>query len=339
MTAATRPLMRESGPLFPSRATLPMAANELIKRGWIVCVNASGQAVEGVDGEGFNAVGTAASTFDNRTTAPEGGGAGAIDAEIDVGVKDLAFTGTTPVQGDVVYVVDNQTVSTDSDSGARGIAGMVTEVRGTKAYVWMGSHVVGMIAIAATEASQLDTAQADILELQIHATSAEHCIPIPITAFTDSGSPQVEFNDGVANGLALVDSEMVAHRFNPVGEDTSLLCATIPLPQDLDDSEDIVVHLMGCRIGSADTTAVLAVGAFFQTVGAAHTADADAGGNTAALDEATTFVAEKTVTIDAADVPAAPCQLTLTIAPDAALDADDYCLSTVWLEYTPQYLT
>ena len=341
MTAATLMVIRDQGPLTPARGTYPMAANEVIKQGWIVCINASGQAVEGVDGEGFNAAGTAASTYDNRTTAPEGGAAGAIDCTVDFGVKGfLVDAGSdTPIPGMVVYVVDNQTVSSDSDSGQRGIAGMVVEYRNSVVYVEMGPHVIGMIAIAATEAAQLDTAQADILELQTDATSAQHQIDIPITAFTDSGAPQVAFNDGVANGLELTDSEVVAHRFNPVGEDTSLLCATIPLPQDLDDSADVVVHLMGARIGATDTTAVLNVGAFFQTVGAAYTADANAGGATAALSEATTIVAEKTVTIDAADVPAAPCTLTITIAPDAALDADDYILFGCWLEYTRAYLT
>ena len=324
MTATTLPRLTDVFGRTPARGTYPVAANELILKGTIVCLDASGNAVEGVDGEGLDAVGIASSTADNRTTAPEGGGAGAINIEVEFGVFKLAETGTDPVIGDVVYVVDNQTISTDSDSSARGVAGLCVDVKDSEFYIWVGPHVARLLKNA---------------ELETDATSAQHYIPVPVNSFADDGGPLVAFNDGVANGIALVDSEYQGFRFNPVGEDTSTLSATVPMPPDLDATADVVVHLLGCRVGSADTTAVLDVGAFFHSVGAAHTADADCGGSTAALAEATTIVAEKTVTIAAADVPAAPCDLTLTIAPDSALDADDYVLGSVWIEYTRALLT
>jgi len=241
----------------------------------------------------------------------------------------------------VVYVQDNQTIGADSDSGANGIAGYVVDiVDDTEFYVSMGPHIAGQIVIAASEASQLDTAQTEIQAIEDHLLTAQYHIPTaPVSGWAADGGPMVAWVDGSVNGLELTGSELQGYRFGPVGEDTSVISTTVALPADLDTAEDLVVHLMGARVGAADTTMVLAVGAFFQTAAAAYDADADAGGNTAAIAEATTLMTEKTVTIAAADVPATPCLLTLTIAPDAALDADDYVLGAVWLEGTRKLLT
>lgn len=157
-------------------------------------------------------------------------------------------------------------------------------------------------------------------------------VPVPITQFVlaANGAPLIVFADAVADGLDF--SEGMSYRFNVAS--TTKIGTTIPIPPDIDDASDLVVHIMASRVGGADTDAVIDMEAFFQTAGAAHDADADAGGSTSALASATTVVDEKTVTIDAADVPAAPCALSLTLVPDAALDADDLRIHAVWLEYT-----
>lgn len=337
MTATTQPRMTERGPLVPGNVTLPMAANELILHGTIVCRDASGRAVAGVDGEGFPAMGRASGTFDNRTTAPEGGGAGAIMCEAECGVHEWLFTGSTPLAGQVVYVVDNQTVSVDSDSGQRGIAGYVSEVVGTSCYVQMGPTIVGQIVIAASEAAQLDQAQLDIDEAEqdiadIRTDIAKGFLPIPLASFTlaANGAPLVVFSDGAADGLDFLEGQ--SYRFNP--SSTAAIGATVPLPPDLDDAAAIEVHMLVSRVGAADVTAAVTVGAFFQVVGAAPDADADAGGATGAIEQATTVISEESVTIAAGDVPAAPCALSLTLVPTAALDADDLRIHAVWLEFS-----
>lgn len=166
-------------------------------------------------------------------------------------------------------------------------------------------------------------------------TSALGFVPIPITAWTDGGGPLVPFDDGVANGIGLHDSEALGYRFNPVGEDTSTLVTNVPLPPDLDDAEDVVLHVECFRVGAADVTTVLVGSAFFHVAGAAHTADADAiTADSAAIDEATTIVAEKTLTIAGDDVPPSPASVTLTLTVDAALDADDLVITSTWLTYT-----
>jgi hypothetical protein len=337
MSATTIERMTKSAGLVPAKGTLPVAADTLILGGTIVCVDAAGRAVPGVDGEGFAAVGKAVSTVDNRTEAPSGGGAGAEDVEIDFGVQGWAISGSTPDPGDVVYVVDNQTVSTSSDSGQRGIAGYVSEVRDSVAYVLMGPTVVGQIVIAAAEAADLDTAQADIDALQADALTTQYMIPVPLGNFRvySDGSSILPFVANTTDGIDPT-AESLGLRWND--DSTVKFAASVPLPMDLDDAAAVVVHLLGYRVGAADATAAVTVGAFFRTVGAAFSADADAGGASTAFDGATTVVTEETLSIAAGDVPASPSSLLLTLVPTAALDDDDLVILEVWLEVTRKLL-
>lgn len=334
MADLTRPRGLENKGEFPRHVTLPIAANVLCYAGTIACRNADGRTTPGADAAGLPATGLYKATFDNRTTAPEGGGAGAILAEIDCGVFALEYTGTAPKTGEVVYVASNHEVSTDSSSGTRGIAGYCVETIGTKCYTWMGPHVVAQIVIAATEASQLDTAQADIDELQADALTSQAFVPVPLAAFTNSGAPLVAFANGTADGLVFQDSEARGFRWNDTGSSRATLATGWVLPPDLDGTAPVVLHFLACRVGSADTTVVLTVTAFFQTVDAAYDADSDCGGNTAALDKATKVVGEYTVSIAAADVPEHPGMLTFTVVPSSALDGDDLILFGCWVEYT-----
>lgn len=329
----------EFGGLVPANVTLPAAANELIRKNVMVCRNSDGRAVEAANGEGFPVVGRSRSVCDNRSTAPEGGGAGAINSEIECGVFSYGYNGTAPKPGQVVFVYDNCTVTLDSNAAANGIAGYCVETDTTagRCYVLMGPTVAGQIVIAAAEAADLDQAQTDIDALQADALTAQAFLPVPLGAWTNSGAPLVAFNDGVADGIEYTDSKVRGFRWNP--SPTAKLVTTVPLPADLDDTKAVVVHALACRVGAADTTTVLVVEAFFQTVDAAYDADSDCGGNTTALDKATKVVGEYTRSLAGGDVPAHPCAVTLTLKPSAALDADDCIVVATWLEYTRKLLT
>ena len=345
MPALSLERMTEFAGTIPSRGTYPIAANVQIFKGAIVGIDSSGRAVPGdtIANGCAKVVGKASASYDNRTGSALGGSAAAVDVEVEYGVFEYvsASGGGDDIAADdvgkVVFVVDDQTVALTSDTDTRAIAGLVTEVRDSKVFVWMGPHVAAMLVIAASEASQLDTAQTEIDELQADALTAQAMVSIPLAACTlaANGAPLIVFNDGVADGLDF--SEGQSYRFNPNA--SAAIGVTVPMPQDLDDAEDVVVHILASRVGAADTTAAVTVAAFFQTVGAAHDADADAGGATGAIAGATTVVHELTRTIAAADVPAAPCALSLTLLPTAALDADDMRIHAVWLEYTRKLLT
>jgi len=295
--------------------------------GTIVTADADGRA--DVPTAGQNALGISISTVDNRTTSPEGGAAGALKCQVSFGVHGLAYAGTKPKPGEILYVVDNQTVSTDSDSGARGLAGSCTEVFGGQCYVYMGPVVVGLIVIAASEASQLDTAQTDIANLQ--TDMAIEVIPISIGSgrIADGTSPAA-FSDGVSDGFVV--SEGLMYRYNV--NTTAPLYFEIPLPDYLDGGEDIEVKIRVSREGATDTDLTAEVAAFFISSGDVYTADADCGGTTGVIDQATTVVSEETVTIAAADVPAAPLMLGLSVMPTTALlNSDDMNLHSLLIRF------
>jgi hypothetical protein len=319
--------------------TFPIAANTRILKGIIVQLNGSDQAVPGADGNGFPAVGRSQACYDNTTGSEAGGTAGDLDCEVDYGVFGWAGeAGHLPTVGKPCYVADNQTVSSDSDSDQRGIAGYCVEVRNGLYWVDMNPATAGQIVIAATEAAQLDTAQTDIDALEADVVSTDNQFEIPLGSFRlSTGASIAAFADNSADGFELYGSEALGLRWNDDG--TAVFVANVMLPSDLDPTADIVLSFLGCRVGSEDTTAALTVGIFFHPTGAAADADADAGGDTTAFDGATTVLTEETLTIAAADVPAASTAMTITVTPTAALDADDMILFGVRANYTGVALT
>jgi hypothetical protein len=371
MASTTTTRLTQTKGQFPSRGTFPIAANTRILKGIITQINASDQAVPGADGNGFLAVGKSSACYDNTTGSEAGGVAEALDCEVEYGVFGWkGEAGHLPTVGDVCYVADNQTVSTDSDSGARGIAGRCVEVRDSLYWVYMSPEVAAEISDIVSAQTDLDTAEAalDALEAEVGdytgGGGAEADIATGVTqAETDiaaleadvvsadnqwdlglqkavlaaTGAPLVVFNDGVADGWDLVGSELIAYRFN-VGS-TGAIAITGVLPSDLDPTADLILHFVGAREGGDDPTTVLTCTLFFHPAGAAYTADADCGGSSTAFDGATTVVTDETLTIAAADIPAASTAFTLTIVPDAALDADDLLLIAVYGKYTGVALT
>lgn len=244
----------------------------------------------------------------------------------------------------VVYMVDDHTVADNSASSTRQAAGLFMGMEpdgGVRVYVgWRLGAAADAAAIAIADAGLFTTAadvEAALQELYQNAVTAQGKIDFPLTSFVlkATGAPLGAFDDGNADGFDY--DEGVSYRFNPGS--TAAIAATVPAPQDLDDSANIVLHALGARIGAEDTTAVLTVECFFQVVGSAYDADTNAGGNTSAFDGATKVVTEETLTIAAADVPAAPNAISITLVPSAALDADDLRVIAVWAEYKKKLLT
>jgi hypothetical protein len=353
MAAATDTRASSYVGLTPSKGTLPVAANVLILGGTIVCRNATGYAVVGVDdNNAFPAVGIAAADVDNRTTAPGGGGAGAENVEIIYGVHELFFTGSTPVPGEVVFVVDNQTVSTSSDSGTRGIAGYVSEVVGTSVYVQMGPTIAGQIVIAAAEAADLDTAQTDILAvaaralaLEVDAATANAWIPVPITSFTaNDATPLAKFasGDDTTFGLNVADTETLCIRWNNHATPGTARCE-VALPPDLNDAAALTVEFLasksGATVGDATT---LTLASYLIAEGNLHDADTAVASVTNALvGDATAKTTDVLIaTIGAGDVPAGARSLVFTVTPTAGLlGTDDLMVHAVGIRYTRKVQT
>lgn len=341
MTATTHERDPLSAGDYPVQGTYEVAENTLLLKGTQVCRDAAGRLVPAVDGEGLNVIGFMKANADNRTTAPEGGGAGAINGEVKFGLASYLVSGdSTPIPGQVMFAVDNQTVSTDSDSGQRGISGYCTRYADSLCEVLQGPHIVGQIVIAADVAAYVTAAQEDIAALEVDAATANAVWPIPLTSFVAAdATPLAKFAsaDDTTFGLDIADSEALCIRWNNHATPAAALCE-VPLPVDLDDAADVILEILASKSGATvgDATTFL-VAAYFIAAGDLHDAGTNCGGTTDALEEDATAKTTDllTLTFAAADVPAGAVSLTLTLKPtDGTLGADDVMVHAVRLRYT-----
>jgi len=273
---------------LPRKGTAPMAANTLIQGKTLVSLNAAGNAVAPTDGDGFAVYGVSSATYDNRTGSEAGGLAGDADVEVEFGVFGFAYVSAdgVPEPGDKLYVVDNQTVSVDSSGGARGFAGICSEVRvntvGTsQAYLWIGPHVAGAAGASAGEFKSIDIGM----------------------------SPA--FADGTANGI---DPTVFGFRFNNAVDDQPFLTC-IALPPDRDPAADLVITASAYIIDDATDDDVVMV-LVARVDGGADVAPV----STTILGEAAADIA---FAIPAADVPAGSKSLYIELDCAATLDTSD----------------
>lgn len=339
--------------LIPGRGTFPIKANVRIFKGSIVGLDTAGRAMPGdtVANGCVKVVGKASATYDNRTGSVLGGAAGAVDVEVEFGVFEFlsASGGGDDIAADdagkVCFVVDDQTLALTNNTDTRALAGLITEVRDGRVYAWMGPHVAAMLVIAASEASQVDTAQVDIDALQADAATANAYVHVPLTSFLDAdGDPLAKFVSAGSPtfGFNLADSEALNLRWNNDATPGTALCQ-LSLPPDLDDAAAAELEFLcsksGATVGDATT---LTCTAFILANGDLHDADANAGGVTDALvGNATAKTTKKlTLTLAAADIPAGAHSMTFTVTPTAGtLGTDDLMIHSVRLRYTRKIQT
>jgi hypothetical protein len=334
----------------PARGTFPIKANVRIFKGAMVALDSAGRAMPAglISAGALAAVGKASATYDNRTGSELGGSAAACNVEVEFGVFGwLSATGggddiAADDVGKVCFMKDDQTVALTSDTDTRGIAGFITEVRDGQVYVYMGPHVAGLIVIAASEASQLDTAQTDIAALEVDAATSNASFGIPLTSFLDAdGDPLAKFvADNVGTcGFNLADTEALNLRWNNYPGNAGVTIVTqFAIPADLDGGEDMLIEFLCSKSGATvgDATKIT-YAAYFVSEGDLHDADTAVTGDTAALvGNATAKTTDLLVaTIGAADVPAAGTTVTLKIFPKSGtIETDDFMIHSVRVRYT-----
>lgn len=305
MTATTVERINKFAGEFPHRGTLPSAANMLHLKNTFVCKDSAGRAANVA--AGLPVYGVAEATFLNRTTDPSGGAAGAIDVEVAFGVWGFLLSGTAPTPGQVVYAVDNQTVSIDP-TGSRGIAGICSEVR-TENGVSVVYVFVGPVALAL-------------------AGGAVQTVDIPLGGFRlATGAAIPAFSNGVADGFQLVDSEALSLRIND--DSTTVFWSQVRLPESMPVGSPVVLHVLASRIGATDVTASLTPTVFANREGVAYDAGANlVTGDFAAVAGATKVVQELTKTITGAQ---AGDVLSVSLVATAALANDDMAIHSVWV--------
>lgn len=208
-----------------------------------------------------------------------------------------------------------------------------------------GAHAASAISIADAGSFTSQTeVEAALQEIYQHIISAQATLNLPIGAWTEQdGTALADFSGGVSTtpGWNAGDESFGIRWNNHANPDP--ISSSVPIPADLDDSKDVIVHVAAAKVGATVEDATkFTIEAFFNKVGAAYDADADAGGDSGAMtgDATTKTVQEVTLTIAAADVQAHPGVLTLTLQPkDGTLGTDDVIVLGVWLEYTRKLLT
>lgn len=159
---------------------------------------------------------------------------------------------------------------------------------------------------------------------------------IPIDIFSNRLLSTNAFLNTIEAGTADGNTDPLLARVNGATDKAARIVMTnnttgeiqfhpIPLPPDLDDAADMTVHFLIGKSGNTDTTAVIDVQAFFGL------GDTECGGNTAAI--ATATITEYSVTLAAADVPAHPNVLNLSLVPGAHAN-DSHHIYAGWVEYT-----
>ena len=186
-----------------------------------------------------------------------------------------------------------------------------------------------------TVGTRIRNAEVSITSLETSETSAQAVLH-PYDLRLESGAAMPVHVDGTVDGWDQVANKGLCLHVNNSGTPKDM-AAMFLMPNDLDSSADVVVHLLG-SVSSTNNTPTFTVEAYFDVVGAAIDADTNAGDTSGTFSGSN--ISEQIVTIAAADVPASPSHLTLIFHPtDGELGTDDFYLSGIWLEYTRKQLT
>ena len=174
-------------------------------------------------------------------------------------------------------------------------------------------------------------AESDIGDLETDAATAAYEFGgnLQVGLRLSTGAAVPEFADGSADGYALDDSEAVVLRIND--DSTTIFVQSVKIPDDVDDTAAITLHVRGYRTGTADTSAVLTIGAFAHETGDVHTDDADAGGDTTTFSEAVAdTISDETLAFAAGVLPAGSNVSLTIVVKDTTLADDDLCLLDAW---------
>lgn len=319
--------------VMPLRPGGYVASGETWERGWMLAKNSAGVIVEATAATGLVPYGFA---WQRIETAPSD--STSVKTNVELGQNEMGVWSVPMASGNTfsesdppapIYMVNNQEFG---KSGAAGlsIGGLflcLDQMRSGRAIAIIGpigqAIAIGMLGGSAAANG-----------------SGPPQVNIPLASFVDpDGDPLAKFADGASAvpGFNLADSEAFGIRWNNHATPNEIL-TSVAMPQDLDDAYPVVVHILASKTGATLADAVtFTITAFFQTVGALHDADTNAGGVSSAMtgDAAAKTSQEVTRTIAAADVPASPSVLTLTVKPTAGtLGTDDVIVSAIWLEYT-----
>lgn len=246
-------------------------------------------------------------------------------------VKGIDDSGNSAVAvGDMIFYVDADTPKLSKKASGYffgfAMAAVTTGATATielyhpNAGAWVGTVATGDIAAGAVTAAKLST------------TLKTGFVPVPLTSVREVVSNNI--TNAAGNGGLLASDTTPIFEFTSGDTDSALrlnwaasngdpIVFQVPLPPDLDEAAAVEVHLRAAMAGATDTPAIDADSYF-------NEGDTKVEDASAAL---SATIAEKTITIAAADVPAGAQTLTVELTPGAHT-TDALHLYAIWVEYT-----
>lgn len=181
-----------------------------------------------------------------------------------------------------------------------------------------------------TAATEVESALAEIYQDLI---SAQHVIDAPISSIMlEDGTPLGKWSAGATPGFKQISAKELVVAWDG-NASPGPVAVTLPFVDPrIDDSADVVVHILARMNGVTDTPVVV-FEAYF------NAGDTDAAGTDPEVTGGVTLT-EYTMTIASADVPAAPGSLTLIMTPTAGeMGTDELYIYAAWLEVTSKVRT
>jgi hypothetical protein len=253
----------------------------------------------------------------------------------DMSVKGVDGSGNSAVAvGDPLWYVDADTpkLSKKATGYFYGFALEIVGSGSTATIQVMHVPSPGTGALASGSIGTTQLANSGVTAAKLSATLKTGYIPLPLVAAREIATNDI-INAAGIGGILSSDSTPILKRENGATDKKLMIewaasnndeiVWDFSYPPDLDDTADVVVHFLAMMNGATNTP-VLTV-SYFEGIG-----DANAGGNTAALSAA---LAEKTVTVLAANIGAYPSGASIGLAPGAHT-TDKVQLLAAWVEYT-----
>lgn len=239
--------------------------------------------------------------------------------------------------GATLYGAANGQISDTSSGSALGIAAEAATAQNDLVEVMpfaVLSTAAGNVSVADSGGfTAAATVEAALAEIYQNLLSAQATIPIPLGALTYEDGTAFTKQASTTPGFAqLSDKELVLEIPINAAAETAAFC--VPVPQDLDDSADIVVHVLAGKDADND---VLTLDCEVYPSAAGDVGNADI--QDTAAQAITQAVSELTFTCGADGVLAAPGTLTGILTLGGTNDGDAVYIYGAWVEYTRQALT
>lgn len=305
-----------------------------IYAGAMVCLNSSGYAIPAADAAGNVLIGVALEQADNAA-----GSSGDITVRVrTTGVFDFAASSITQAHvGDVMYVVDDQTVD-ETSPGNSVVAGILTKyISTTRGQVKIDKGVRVAASIAATAVSVADsanyfeagatTAEAVLAEIGAELAIYNKGVVFPWAVVLEDGTALTKFSAAPTPGFAQLSNKEVVLK-HAKHATPSEAAALFVLPDDLDGTAAVEFHILGYVDGTDTPTVTTEV---YIGIG-----DTNCGGATTEMTAGANTMNEEYVSIAHGDVPdAGPAPVTVLFNPtDGELGNDNWYSYGMWLEYT-----